>query len=135
MGLAERRATKQFQDTQFGNYQKAIHGIVGFAVPIEVSWDQLAEEGRGEYYEEWWGKVFFQPVIEGLGRIARDDMGKEALKDSLKKIEFRNTLDTANPDRAISFDNGVLVIDHKLANVDDVNDRTKTLVNVLEKNL
>ncbi len=136
MGLAERRATKEFQDNQFPALLAEIHKVAGFPVPLEVIWEQLAVEGgRIADYAEDWTKVFFKPVIEGLRRIGRDQMGKDAIKSGLKKIEFRNSKGTANPNNAISMEAGVLLIDHELANIGDVEERTKVLVETVEKSL
>jgi hypothetical protein len=135
MGLAERRMIKDFQDKQLAKFEGEIHKLAGSAVPLEISWDQLMEEGSLSYCEEAWIEIFFKPTIDGLRQIGRDEMGKEAIKAGLKKIEFRNSKDTSNPDSAISFTAGTLTIDHRLANVGDTAERTKTLVRVLEKGL
>ena len=135
MGLAERRASKEFQDKHFPELQNEIHKAAGFPVPIEVSWEQLAVEGRMDYYKEAWTEVFFKPVIEALRQIGRDDMGKEALKSGLKKIELRNISGCSSPGSAISFENGQIVIDHDLVNVGDTKDRTKHLIELVEKGL
>ena len=80
MGLAERRAMKEFQEKQFPELRNEIHKVAGFPVPIEVSWEQLAVEGQMDYYREAWTEIFFKPVIEALRQIGRDEMGKEAVK-------------------------------------------------------
>jgi len=135
MGLAERRAIKEFQDKQFTELRNEIHKLAGFAVPIEVQWDQIAVEGQVDYYREAWTEIFFKPVIEGLRQIGRDDMGKEAIKAGLKKVEFRNSAGSSSPSSAISFVSGALVIDHSLSNVGDTKDRTKYVVELVEKGL
>jgi len=135
MGLAERRATKDFQDKHFPTLQTEIHKAAGFAVPIEVTWDQLAVEGQTENYREAWSEIFFKPVIEALRQIGRDDMGREAVKTGLKKIEFRNSKGAYSPHSAITFQNGILMIDHELSNVGDTNDRTKYIIEIVEKGL
>jgi len=135
MGLAERRATKEFQDKQFPELRNEIHKLAGFPVPIEVAWEQLAVEGQTEYYKEYWTEVFFKPVIEGLRQIGRDEMGREALKSGLKKIEFRNSSGYYSPGSAISFQGGQLVIDHDYSNLGDTKERTKHLVEMVEKGL
>jgi hypothetical protein len=135
MGLAERRATKEFQDKQFNDLRNEIQKVAGFPVPIEVNWDQLAVEGQVDYYKEAWTEIYFKPVIEGLRQIARDDMGKEALKAGLKKIELRNSQGAFSPHSAISFVNGTLAIDHELSNVGDTKDRTKYIIEIVEKGL
>lgn len=135
MGLAERRASKEFQDKHFPDLRNEIHKVAGFPVPIEVSWDQLAVEGQTDYYKEAWTEIFFKPVIEALRQIARDDMGKDALKAGLKKVEFRNSIGAYSPSSAITFVNGVIMIDHELSNVGDTKDRTKHLIEIVEKGL
>ena len=135
MGLAERRAIKEFQDKQWKDLQSEIHKVAGFAVPIEVLWDQLAVEGQVEIYKEAWPEIYFKPVIEGLRQIGRDEMGKEAVKAGLKKIEFRNSQGAYSPHSAISFVSGTLVIDHELSNIGDTKDRTKYLIEIVEKGL
>jgi hypothetical protein len=135
MGLAERRASKEFQDKHFPELRNELHKVAGFPVPLEVSWDQLAVEGQTDYYKEAWTEIFFKPVIEALRQIARDEMGKEALKSGLKRIEFRNSSGYYSPHSAITFQDGQLVIDHELSNVGDTKDRTKHIVEIVEKGL
>ena len=135
MGLAERRATKDFQDKHFPDLRNEIQKEAGFPVPIEIAWEQLSVEGQTDYYKEAWTEVFFKPVIDALRQIGRDEMGKDALKSGLKKIEFRNSSGNYSPHNAITFTNGAVVIDHELSNVGDTKDRTKYLVELIEKNL
>jgi hypothetical protein len=135
MGLAERRASKEFQDKQFPDLRNEIHKVAGFPVPIEVNWDQIAVEGQVDYYKEAWTEIYFKPVIDALRQIGRDDMGKEALKSGLKKIEFRNSAGNYSPTSAITFLNGMIVIDHELSNVGDTKERTKHLIEIIEKGL
>ena len=134
MGLAERRAAKQFQDTELPKYQAEILALAG-AVPVEVDWNQLVVDDTAHFCAEAWAEIFFKPVVEGLRQICRDEMGKEAVQAALKKIELRNSIDTSNASRAISFAGGTLTIDHRLANVDQTAERTRTVVQVLEKGL
>jgi hypothetical protein len=135
MGLAERRASKEFQDKHFPELRNEIQKVAGFPVPLEVLWDQLAVEGQTELYKESWTEIFFKPVIDGLRQIGRDDMGKEAIKAGLKKIEFRNSAGAYSPSSAITFQHGQLTIDHELSNVGDTKDRTKYLIEIVEKGL
>ncbi len=135
MGLAERRASKEFQDKHFPELRNEIQKLAGFPVPVEVVWDQLAVEGQTESYKEAWTEIFFKPVIEALRQIGRDDMGKEALQSGLKKIEFRNSAGAYSPASAITFQDGQLVIDHELSNIGDTKDRTKYVIEIVEKGL
>ena len=102
MGLAERRATKEFQDKQFPELSTEIQKLAGFPVPIQVTWDQLAVEGRSNLYKESWPELYFKPVIEALRQIGRDQMGKDAIKAGLKKVEIRNSKGAYSPTSAMS---------------------------------
>lgn len=135
MGLAERRAAKEFQEKNFPALQTEIQKLAGSAVPIEVNWDQLATPEQARLYVESWPELYFKPVIEALRQITRDQMGKDAVKDGLKKIEIRNSKGAFSPHNAITFDNGTLAIDHHLSNVGDTSERTKYIIELLEKSL
>ena len=136
MGLAERRATKDFQDNRLPALVAELHKLAGFEVPLEIAWDQLAKADQAGNYGEFWPKVYFQPLIDALTDVARDDMGKEALKGGLTKIVLANTSDYYSPGSAISFTGGVLTIDHDpCCNVDDIGERSRALVKALEQGL
>ena len=135
MGLAERRATKEFQDKQFVELSAEIQKLAGFPVPIEVTWDQLAVDGRSNLYKESWPELYFKPVIEALRQIGRDQMGREALKTGLKKIEIRNSKGAYSPTSAITFHDGQLTIDHDLSNVGDTKARADYIIEIVEKDL
>ncbi len=136
MGLSEKRAITAFQETKFPALKKEIDAAAGFVVPMEVKWDTLASEGYGSDYETFFTKVFFQPVINAFQAVCTDQMGKDALKNNLKKIMISNEGGFYSPEKAISFKNGVLSIDHQPhSNVDDVKDRTNFLQKTLENSL
>jgi hypothetical protein len=136
MGLAERRAVKDFQDNQLPNLTADITRLAGFAVPIEINWDQLAKADYASSYAENFRSVYFQPVINALKAVAIDDMGKDAIKSSLKKIVFCNQHGHYSPHSAISFAAGVITIDHdSCSNVDYIDDRANELIKALEKGL
>jgi len=135
MGLAERRATKEFQDKQFPELSTEIQKLAGFPVPIEVTWDQLAVEGRSNLYKESWPELYFKPVIEALRQIGRDQMGKDAIKAGLKKVEIRNSKGAYSPTSAITFHDGQLTIDHDLSNVGDTKARADYIIEIVEKDL
>lgn len=135
MGLAERRATKDFQDTDFPALKQRIASAAHFEVPIEVAWDQLATPEQQHLYKEAWPEIYFVPLIEAFASIARDDMGREALKAGLKKIVLKNEKGAYSPHNAIDFTGGTLTIDHSLTNVGDTADRTKYLIEIVEKAL
>jgi len=136
MGLAEKRATKDFQEQVFGNWKTELAAVIGFEVPVEVKWDQLAEEGMSHMYAEAWSKVYFQPLIAACKSICADDMGRDALKGALKKIEIVNENGIYSGESCCSFSNGTLKIDHQPhSNIDYGDARTAGIVKTLEQSL
>lgn len=91
MGLAERRATKEFQDTLFPALKAAMDAAAGFPVTLSVNWEQLAKDDASHGYAEAWPKIYFQTATDAFKSIARDAMGKDALKAGLKSVVFQNT--------------------------------------------
>ena len=134
MGLAERRATQEFQNKVFPGLKSRILDAAGFEVPIDVDWDSIADPNEARIYEEYWTKIFFEPLIGAFKVICVDDLGKQALQESLKKIEIVNTKSASNF-RGFSFADGILKLDHKLVNADDIQDRTEGIVKILESSL
>jgi hypothetical protein len=131
MGLAERRAIKNFVDGRYLKLKEEIDSIAGFEVPLEVNWDSLASEGYGDIYEDAFYKVYFRPLIDSLKAIAIDDLGKEALKDGLKKIVIEDSGSTCP-----TFQSGVLTLRYyAVANLDDWLSRKKDIQTELEKGL
>jgi hypothetical protein len=135
MGLEEKRAVKGFQDSKLPGLMKEIQALIN--CPVEIDWDSLASGDGADpvYWADAWERVFFRPVIEGLREISRDDLGRDALKNGLKKVVMCNKGGNWG-DAAFSFENGVLKIDHKpFTNIDDVRERTKLVTDVISKAL
>lgn len=138
MGLAERRAAKEFETNVFPGLKAEVTKAAGFELPIEIDWESLQKtETSPDYYRESWTKVYFTPMVDALKAIGVDDMGKEALK-ALKKIVIHNKHDIYYGDRWASFDkpSGVLTLDHQpTSNVDNIDERAKGLQKELEDKL
>ncbi len=134
MGLAERRATHEYQTHVFPDLKRQIDDAAGMEVPVEIDWDSLAEPNEVRLYDEYWTKIYFEPLIDALRTICADDMGKQAVKEGLKKVQIMNSREKYGRS-AYTFENGVLNVDHKLTNVDDKALRTETIVARLEEKL
>ncbi|MBN9413813.1 hypothetical protein ABS71_16025 [bacterium SCN 62-11] len=131
MGLAERRASKAFQDDSYPGLKQELDAAAHKNVLVEVDWDSLAVEDYSANYQEWWPKVYFMPLIEAFKSIAFDDMGREALASGLKKVVIRNSGSSE-----ASFQDGVLTLDYSsVSNVDYWEDRKNTWLKLLEKGL
>src|SRR5690348_7685423 len=124
MGLAERRAAKEFETQKYPKLKAAIDAAAGFEIPVEVNWELLSIEGSSHLYADCWEKVYFTPLIEALKVICFDEMGKEALKTSLKKVVVLNKDQINYGDRMATFTGGVLTLDHKpTTNVGNLKER------------
>ena len=135
MGLAERRAVERFKTEDYPGWKSKIDQAAGFEMPIEVTWDELAADDFASSYAEFFPKVYFQPLVDALNAITFDEMGKSAVRDGLKKIVVRNSGQFYST-RGFTFAEGVLTIDHQPAtNVDDTEERTKGLQQLLESGL
>jgi hypothetical protein len=88
MALPERRALAAYQEKIYPGLEKAIQDAAGFAVPIEVDWPSIVIAGQAQNFahEGFWTNIFFVPIKDALAAVASDAMGKQALKDKLKKI-------------------------------------------------
>lgn len=136
MGLAERRAAKEFEENKFPDLQKKVQEAAGFKLPIEVDWESIAENDYAHMYEEAWTKVYFTPLIDAFKGITVDQMGKDALKEALKKVVIKNRGGHYSAPSCYEFANGVLTFDHQpVSNVDDVNSRAEELRKLLESKL
>ena len=136
MGLAERRAAHEFETNTLPGLKTQIDEAAGFAVPLDIHWDQISPAGEARLFAECWSGVYFEPLIQALQSVARDAMGKEALQAGLKAVVVQNTLSNYNPDNWAAFAGGTLTLDHEpLTNAADVKQRAEALVNILEAGL
>lgn len=131
MGLVERRALKAFQEGRYPTLKKEMDEVAGFEVDVQVAWDTLVVDDYAHLYEEGWTKVYFTPVCEAFKEICIDDMGKEALREGLKKVIIRHS-----GSNEFSFASGVLTVDYwPVTNIDDWMDRKRQIQKALEKGL
>jgi hypothetical protein len=136
VGLAERRAIKEFETNRFPDLKQRIDQAAKFEVTMEVKWDTIAVEGESHLYDDSWPKVYFYPLIAALKSVCQDELGQEALREGLKQIIVQNMSGAYYGDRWAHFQKGVLLLDHlPTTNIDDVDDRTKGLIKVLESGL
>jgi hypothetical protein len=141
LGLAERRAIAAYRQDRYPALEKAIQEAAGFPVPVEVVWDQLTIPGDAKYYadEGYFGKTIFEPLAAGLKEVGKDQMGRDALRQTLKGIRVRydeRTAPASNYPNGLKVEAGILDVNWRpFANVADYKDRVAAVVQVLEKNL
>ena len=138
MGLAERRGLKDFQENHFPKWQTKIDEAAQMDVLLEVDWASLAIEDESHLYVENWPLVYFEPLLNALKSVARDDLGRQALAEGLKKVTITHDPEVYSGDTGLyaTFQDGVLALRHAAhTNVDNVKDRTEGIVTALEKSL
>ena len=136
MGLAERRATKEFQEKALPALRTELEKLAGKPIELDIQWEQIAKEDYADSFADSWRKVYFQPVITALKSIARDELGKEAIREGLRKVVFCNTRGAYSAESAITFSAGELTIDHEpCTNVDYVEERANHIIRIVEKSL
>ncbi len=134
MGLAEKRAAAEFETNAYPTLKKTIQEAAGFELPIEVRWDTLMKQEK--YVKAWpeaWPKLYFTPIVNAFSKICIDDMGKAALKETLKKIVIQDTKPSHSSQWA-AFDKatGLLTLDHQFTNLGEIQSRSDILRKVLE---
>jgi len=141
LGLAERRAIKEYQEKTFPGLQAQITQAAGFEVPVEVQWDAIAQPGDADKYasDDYFTNIYFTPLVDALKKITADDMGKQALKSKLKKVVItynKGTAPASNYATGINFDSGTLTINFEpYSNAGDVTARADAIQKLLESKL
>ena len=136
MGLLEKRAIKSFQENAYLNLVKEINTIAGFDIEFDVKWDTIALEDYASLYEEGFTKVYFTPIINAFKEISIDDLGKQALKETLNKVIIKNEKNISYGSYAYSYENKCLTIDHQpITNIDNIDERSTELAKLLMKQM
>jgi hypothetical protein len=103
MGLNERRKIKELQDVTFPGRVKEIEEICGQPIPYEIDWESLADDAEALNFID---NLSCHRLNMALRVICQDDMGKQAVRDGLKKIKLKNVKDKST--MKIAFDAGAL---------------------------
>lgn len=135
MGLLERREIKRVEEEVYPRLKQRVDDAAGFDVPIEVNWPSLAFDDYSQSYEEGITKIFFEPLEAALKNIAIDQMGKDALKDGLKKVSISGS-DAFSLSWSDLFRDGALTLSHSpVTNMHDTAGRTAAIEKALNKGL
>jgi hypothetical protein len=103
MGLNERRKMKELQEVVFPGRVKEIEEICGKPIPYEIDWDSLSDDAEGLNFID---NISCHRFNMALRVICQDDLGKQAVRDGLKKIKLKNVKDKSA--MKLSFEDGVL---------------------------
>ncbi|WP_198519797.1 DUF6882 domain-containing protein [Polaribacter sp. ALD11] len=136
MGLKEKRIIQAFQNDLFPALETEINTAAGYTVPLSISWNTLMEDRFSHLYNDTFPKIYFLPLVEAFKAICVDDMGVQLLKAGLKNVIIVNENNEHNLERAITFEEGVLKIDHSpIMNADNVEGKTARITSLLEDKL
>ena len=102
MGLNEKRKAKEIQDTVLPGRVKEIQEICGAAIPYEVDWDSFDTFESLNFLDN----TSCHRLNMALRVICQDDMGKQAVRDGLKKVKLKNVKDKSA--MKMTFEGGVL---------------------------
>ena len=103
MGLNERRKIKELQDEILPGRVKEIEEICGAPTAYDVDWDSFADDLEGLNFLD---NLSCRRLNMALRVICQDEMGKEAVRETLKTIKLKNV--KTKSDMAITFASGVL---------------------------
>jgi hypothetical protein len=87
MGLEERRKIKEYQDTIIPERTQELAEIVGGAIPYEIDWDTFADDAEALRFLD---NLSFHRINMAMRVICTDDLGKEAVRDTVKSIKLKN---------------------------------------------
>src|SRR5579863_8114569 len=103
MGLEERRMIKELQHVTFPGRVKEIEEICGAPIPYDVDWDSLKDDAEALNFMD---NISCHRLNMALRGICSDAMGKEAVRDGLKKIKLKNVKTPG--EMSMTFQDGVL---------------------------
>jgi hypothetical protein len=94
---------KELQDVTLPGRVKEIEEICGTPIPYDVDWTTLADDKTGLNFLD---NASCHRLNMALRVICADEMGKEAVRDGLKKVRLVNV--KTHDDRKMAFEGGVL---------------------------
>lgn len=105
MGLAERRKIKELEEDVLPGRTREIEEICGAAIPYEVDWASFGDDATALNFID---NLSCHRLNMALRMICQDEMGKEAVRNGIKKITLTNV---ATPEqRSVVLDAGVLAM-------------------------
>lgn len=103
MGLNERRKIKELQDTVLPERTAELTEITGGQIAYDIDWDSFNDDLEGLNFMD---NLSCHRTNMALRVICCDELGKEAVQESLKTIKLKNV--KSKDEMSISFGGGVL---------------------------
>jgi len=103
MGLLEKRKIKELQDVTLPERTAELTEITGGSISYDIDWASFSDDLEGLNFMD---NLSCHRTNMALRVICSDDLGKEAVQESLKTIKLKNV--KTKPEMQISFGDGVL---------------------------
>ena len=103
MGLTERRMMQELREKTIPEREKEIEEICGKLIPYEIDWDSLSDDPEALRFLD---NVSCHRLNMALRVICMDQLGKQAVAESLRKVRLVNVKDPA--DMSVQFNDGTL---------------------------
>ena len=103
MGLNERRKIEELKRDVFPGRVLEIEEICGKAIPYEIDWESISDDATALNFID---NLSCHRLNMALRMICQDEMGKQAVRESMKLVKLKNVLDVES--RQITFVDGVL---------------------------
>lgn len=103
MGLNERRKIKEYQDTIVPERQAELSEICGCPIAYEIEWDTFAEDLEALNFLD---NLSFHRINMAFRVICTDELGREAVAESLKRIRLKNV--PTRDEMSMTFTDGLL---------------------------
>jgi hypothetical protein len=137
----DRQAVQAYQQSIFPAQRAAIHKAAGVEIPIDVRWDAIARPDEGESYSEenYWTNIYFVPLAQALSQVTSNSLGKQAVRDKLKRIVVtfdKATAPISTYGDGVTFENGILTLNFApFTNPMDITERAQAIRKKLEAKL
>lgn len=104
MGLEDKRFKKQMENETLPEIARQLAEIVGKDIEIDIDWESFnTKESMQEIEHQVFGRV-----LEAMRAVAVDDIGKEALQESMNSVSVKNLESKEN--RSCTFEAGTLLL-------------------------
>lgn len=103
MGLNEKRKMKELQEITLVERAAELTEICGCVISYEVDWDSFADDLEALNFVD---NLSCHRANMAFRVICADDLGKEAVQESVKSIRLKNV--KSKPEMRLAFEEGVL---------------------------
>ena len=111
MGLQEKRLIEEYKRNIVPSLERELHKNAKTKITYEIDWTTFENDLKALHYLENQGLVYLNSVIK---EICRDEVGTQAVKESIKKIAIKNA--GGSVPKELTLEDGVLEVSCAWAN-------------------